>query len=280
MKDQILTLGQKSTPPLKDYLQFKSFSWLYNQLFETVIAESDALKEKAFRIRHEVLCEEFGYHQVKPEADKMERDHYDEHAHHVLLIHKRSGEAIGTVRVVMPNTEDLHNSFPLQERFQGGRMKDEGALQTMCEISRLCVLKQFRSRQGDEGSPLGCVHDQDKETFMDRATRRVARRIIPFAPIGLIRSSFEIAIREGQTQCCVLLETPLIDSFERLGLICHRIGPVIDYEGRQPVLIDIFTSIHNMRIKQKAIWDVMTNNGLLHDQIMQLKAKSLVNEPS
>ena len=277
MKDQILNLGT-SSPQLKDYIQFKSFSWLYNQLFETVEAQSDALKEKAFRIRYEVLCEEFGYHQIKPDADKMERDHYDDHARHILLIHKRSGEAIGTVRVVLPNMDDLQNSLPLQERFQGGRLKDEQLLKSTCEISKLCVLKQFRSRKGDEGSPLGCVHDQDQETFIDKTARRIARRLIPFAPIGLIRSSFEIAIKNGQTQCCVLLETPLIDSFEQLGIMCHRIGPVIDYEGRQPVLIDIFMSLHNMRIKQKAIWEVMTHNGLLHDQIMHLKTQNLLGE--
>lgn len=262
--------------PIKDYIQFKSFSWLYNQLFETVIAESPALKEKAYRIRYEVLCEEFGYEEAARHANKLERDIYDDRAKHCLLIHKRSGEAIGTVRLVMPNSEDLHNSFPLQEIFSGSRLRDEHIINNMCEISKLCILKKFRTRCGDERSPLGGVHDQDQETFIDKSSKRIARRIIPFAPIGLIKSCFDVAIANGYTQGCVLLEVPLIESFERLGIICQRIGPVIDLVNqRQPIIIDFFTSVNNMRVKQKAVWEMMTNNGILHDRIMALKTKSL-----
>jgi N-acyl amino acid synthase of PEP-CTERM/exosortase system len=263
--------------PIKNYLQFKSFSWLYNQLFETVLAESPALKEKAYRIRYEVLCEEFGYQDAARHAGKLERDIYDDHAKHCLLIHKRSGEAIGTVRIVMPNMDAPHNKLPIQDIFSGGRLRDDHAIKNMCEISKLCILKRFRSRDGDEHSPLGGVHDQDQETFIDKSSKRIARRIIPFAPIGLIKSCFDVAIANGYTQGCVLLEVPLIESFERLGLICQRIGPVIDLENqRQPIIIDFFTSINNMRVKQKAVWDMLTNNGILHDRLMALKAASLV----
>lgn len=264
--------GALFNAPFKDYIQFKSFSWLYHQLFEVVEAESEALKEKAFRIRHEVFCEEFGYKEAISNADKLERDVYDERAKHCLLIHKRSGEAIGTLRVVMPDIDKLHESFPLQEMFSGGRLREEHVLENICEISRLCVLKKFRSRIGDEGSPLGGVHNQDQETFVDKTCKRLARRIIPFAPIGLIKSGFDIATNNGFTQCCALLETQLIDSFERLGIICHRIGPVIDVAGhRQPVIIDLFTTVNNMRVRQKAVWEMVTNNGLLHDRIYDLK---------
>jgi|TARA_R110002126_G_scaffold3263_1_gene18333 N-acyl amino acid synthase of PEP-CTERM/exosortase system len=262
--------------PIKDYLQFKSFSWLYNQLFETVVAESAALKEKAFRIRYEVLCEEFGYQEAERHVNKLERDIYDDHATHCLLIHKRSGEAIGTVRVVMPNMENLGHSLPIQEVFSGGRLREEQTIKNMCEISKLCILKKFRSRHGDERSPLGGVQDQDQETFIDKSSKRLARRIIPFAPIGLIKSCFDVAIANGYTQGCVLLEVPLIESFERLGLICQRIGPVIDHANqRQPIIIDFLTSINNMRVKQKAVWEMLTNNGVLHDRIIALKAEGL-----
>lgn len=266
--------GALFSAPIKDYIQFKSFSWLYHQLFEVVQAESDALKEKAFRIRHEVFCEEFGYKEVKSNANKLERDIYDERAKHCLLIHKRSGEAIGTLRVVMPDQNDLQNSFPLQEIFSGGRLREDHVLSNICEISRLCVLKKFRSRAGDEGSPLGGVHDQDQETFVDKTCKRLARRIIPFAPIGLIKSGFDIAVENGYTQGCAFLETQLIDSFERLGIVCQRIGPVIDHDGqRQPVIIDFFTTVNNMRVRQKAVWEMVTNNGLMHERIYDLKSE-------
>ncbi len=263
--------------PIKNYLQFKSFSWLYNQLFETVLAESPALKEKAYRIRYEVLCEEFGYKEAERHAGKLERDIYDDHAKHCLLIHKRSGEAIGTVRLVMPHMQDSQQGLPIQEIFSGGhlRVRESNAHDRICEIDKLCILKKFRSRNGEETSPLGGVQDQDQETFMDKSSKRIARRIIPFAPIGLIKSCFDLAIANGYTQGCVLLEVPLIESFERLGIICQRIGPIIDLVNqRQPIIIDFFTSVNNMRVKQKAVWEMMTNNGALHDRIMSLKAQS------
>tara|TARA_R110002124_G_scaffold287216_1_gene471359 strand:- start:44281 stop:45126 length:846 start_codon:yes stop_codon:yes gene_type:complete len=259
---------------LTNYIQFKSFSWLYDQLFETVAAQSDSLKEKSFRIRHEVYCDEFGYEEAAKHADRLERDAYDERAEHSLLIHKRSGEAIGSVRIVPPNFSDLSQSFPLQDIFKSGRLRDEDLLENMCEISRLCMLKKFRVRSGDEGSPLGGVHDQEQETFVDRSCRRVARRIIPFAPIGLIQSSFDMASQRGLTHGCAILETRLINSLEQLGIICERIGPIIDYQGnRQPIIIDFLTTMNNLKVHQKAVWEMVTKNGELHDRLYRMRSK-------
>ena len=271
--------GVPNGAPLTNYIQFKSFSWLYDQLFETVQAQSDALKEKAFRIRHEVYCDEFGYEEAANHADRLERDAYDERAEHSLLIHKRSGEAIGTVRIVPPNLDDLSHSFPLQDIFKSGRMRDEDLLENMCEISRLCMLKKFRARNGDEGSPLGGVHDQEQETFVDRSCRRVARRIIPFAPIGLIQSSFDMASRQGLTHGCAILETRLISSLEQLGIICERIGPTIEYQGnRQPIIIDFLATMNNLRVHQRAVWEMVTQNGVLHERLYKMRDQKQKNK--
>jgi N-acyl amino acid synthase of PEP-CTERM/exosortase system len=245
---------------LRKYWAFKSYAYIYEQLFETKMVHRERDKEKAFRIRYDIYCAEYGFEDAKQFSEQLEKDSFDDTAQQVLLIHKPSGEAVGTARVIPPNARKLMDSFPLQEAFNCSQLSNEYNLQRMGEISRLCVLKDFRGKANLEG----------KASFnpLDAIYGKFASKLIKFGPVGLIRSTFEMSADRKLDRACAIMETRLIRSLERLGILCDRIGPVIDYHGkRQPVIIDLQGSLCNIRARQKSLWEMMSYNGELQDRL-------------
>jgi N-acyl-L-homoserine lactone synthetase len=104
--------------------------------FDVVEADTAALRDAAFALRHEVYCREFGYEPVR--ADGLERDTHDDRAHHYLLAHVPSGTWAGCVRVV-PGP-----GLPYEAVF--GDAPLDLATAPHGEISRLTVAREFRRR--------------------------------------------------------------------------------------------------------------------------------------
>ena len=65
-----------------------------------LVADTSELLDEVYRLRYQVYCVEMTYEAGR---DGKEYDEFDNRAHHVLLVHRASGEAIGTVRVIPPS---------------------------------------------------------------------------------------------------------------------------------------------------------------------------------
>jgi N-acyl-L-homoserine lactone synthetase len=104
--------------------------------FEVVVADTPDLRDVTFALRHEVYCREFGFEPVC--ADGLERDTYDDRAHHYLLVHVPTGAWAGCVRVV-PGP-----GLPYEAVF--GDVPVDLATVPHGEISRLTVARDFRRR--------------------------------------------------------------------------------------------------------------------------------------
>ena len=68
------------------------------------VADTPELISEVFRLRYQVYCVEKGY---EPGYNGMESDEFDHDARHVLLIHRASGEPLGTVRNVSTTLRQL-----------------------------------------------------------------------------------------------------------------------------------------------------------------------------
>lgn len=110
--------------------------------FDVVVANTADLRDATFALRHEVYCREFGFEPVR--ADGLERDSYDDRAHHYLLAHVPTGTWAGCVRVV-PGPD-----LPYEAVF--GDAPVDLATVPHGEISRLTVARDFR-RRPDHGPP-------------------------------------------------------------------------------------------------------------------------------
>ena len=114
--------------------------------FDVVVADTAALRHAAFALRHEVYCREFGFEPVH--VDGLERDSYDERAHHYLLVHVPTGAVAGCVRVV-PGP-----GLPYEAVL--GDVPVDLATVPHGEISRLTIARDFRRRP--EHRPPAVLH--------------------------------------------------------------------------------------------------------------------------
>lgn len=132
-----------STPPPENLALYKA----YKKTFDIAEAISPILKEKSYRIRHDIYCVENRYEM--PHDDKYETDEYDARAAHFLLIHRDTATPAGTVRVILPEDNHLSNSLPIQKICPHPILKNDYNIQHLCQISRMCMTRYFRRREGD-----------------------------------------------------------------------------------------------------------------------------------
>lgn len=244
----------------------KSFYPAYQKTFRVIEAGSDALREIAFRLRYEVFCSEHG---INPglsagTPDQLEKDAYDDHSLHYLLYHKLTDEAVGTVRVVLPRQDKLLHSFPLQFICDHPLIHMEDRIGQFCEVSRLCMTRSFRQRPGD-GKTLPAYFDQDQDMHLDHAANVYIRRVIPFAPLGLLRAAFEGALNHGITDCICMLDAEQLYALQRVGLSYRVLGPRLDMGGpQQPVIFNIKHALDNMILQNPPCWEIVSDKGRLH----------------
>jgi N-acyl amino acid synthase of PEP-CTERM/exosortase system len=114
--------------------------------FDVVVADTPALRDVTFALRHEVYCREFGFEPVL--AHGLERDVHDDRAHHYLLVHVPTGDWAGCVRVV-PGP-----GLPYEAVLRDVPVDLEAV--PHAEISRLTVARAFRRRP--DHHPTAMVH--------------------------------------------------------------------------------------------------------------------------
>ena len=85
----------------------------YNEHFEVVRADTPQQLDLAYRLRYQVYCVENPFEDPARCPDGREIDEDDHRSVHTLLIHRRSGVAAGTSRLIMPRL-DGEGPLPIQ----------------------------------------------------------------------------------------------------------------------------------------------------------------------
>ena len=205
----------------------------FAEYLRPVVAYKTDTVQEAFRIRHDVYCEELKFEPVRENG--MEQDEFDEYSRFCLIEHKPSTNFAGCVRIVSPSSKD--ELLPI-EKFCSNAI--EGAKyhpsqfdrSEICEISRLAVRPQFRRRKADnfDGAASGAINEQ---TYSEEELR-----CFPFLAIGLYLSIASLAVRAGTHHAFVMMEPRLARSMSFLGIKFEQLGPAIEYHGlRAPYYI-------------------------------------------
>src|SRR5438105_15192774 len=84
-------------------INFRDISKLYPNHFDVIRADTPALLDRVYEIRYQVYCLENAFEDPAQNLGGREIDGDDDRAAHVLLIHRESGEAAGTARVIFPD---------------------------------------------------------------------------------------------------------------------------------------------------------------------------------
>lgn len=230
-----------------------SLSALFDEHFEVVTAETPDLITQVFRLRYLVYCIEHPWLDPAGYPEGLERDQYDDRSLYAVLIHRRSGEALGSVRLVLPEPRLGVDSLPIaglsdpRARPLLRRLLPEHT----AEISRYVVSKTFRRRLGEE-----CYADVG---FNQAAVVEAERRLMPSITLGLLRGVYRLSLRHGMTHLCAVMEPALMRLVSRLGLEFNPIGTAVAFHGvRQPCYLQIDRQ-HDAVLRTNAnFYDVIT----------------------
>ena len=178
------------------------------------------------------------------------------------------------MRLVLPLAGDLENSFAIQRVCQDRLLRDRinFPVESMAEVSRFCISKEFRRRWNDTsyaGDDLSAA-----EMSIDEE-----RRILPHLSLGLIESLVRMSVENGITHWCAVMEPTLLRLLTRLGIHFRPIGPQIEYHGRrQPCYIPLWDMLARVQRERPDVWDVITRLGQHWAGIDRLAAQKSVGD--
>ena len=200
--------------------------------FVLSVAEREEDIVAAQKLRYQVYCRERNFLQGK---DGHESDEYDDHSHQILLRH-RSGEIIGTVRLIKSDPTQPHRSFPMQH-VCGANVVHEYPLDKTAEISRFAISRDLR----------------DHSKICD-----------PLLRLALMRGVLEVSRKMGLGHWCAVMEPSLLRLLKRASVHFEQIGPAVDYHGQRiPVAASIDAMLQRGRVERPSLWQYVTDFGRL-----------------
>ncbi|QSA96660.1 PEP-CTERM/exosortase system-associated acyltransferase [Methylococcus sp. EFPC2] len=235
-----------------------SLSDAFNVYFDMVHADNELLKREAYRLRYQVYCLETRF---LPDEypDGLEKDSFDDSSAHCLIRHRRSEEFAATVRLILPHPTQPETLFPIETHCIIDRLDViRGVPRTkLAEVSRFCVSKSFKRRQGESGTTTGVSADT-----ADAATSADEKRTFPHITLALIACLVRMSCHHGMTHWYAVMEPALIRFLTHFGIYFSPIGPLSDYHGkRQPCIIEVKFLLDGVAKKNPDLWAFLTDNG-------------------
>jgi N-acyl amino acid synthase of PEP-CTERM/exosortase system len=222
----------------------------FNTYFEAVAALTEGQIQWAQRLRYQVYCVENPFENTSDHPDGLERDEFDSHAIHSLLIHRASGQVMGTTRLILPVPGALERSFAIQQACMHPRLK-RLPLHRTAEVSRFSISKQFRRRKTDT-------------LYEGRGTARTQRSSAPLMSLGLLQSVVRMSAEHGITHLCAMMEPKLLRLLSAVSIRFERLGPLVRHHGmRQPCYCEVAPLLHQVEKEQRPVWELLTDGGML-----------------
>ena len=222
----------------------------YTRYFDVVRADTPLLLDEVYRLRYQVYCVENAFENPAEHPNRRETDAYDHRSVHALLRHRPTDMFAGSVRVILPGTEEsqplpLEAALASRDRVLPKRIPRR----TTAEISRFLVSKEFRRRRGEErNADFGICAGTAEPAFEERRTA-------PYITFGLLGGALEICTQFGITHICAMMEPALIRILRRSGVEFEEIGAPIDHHGlRQPCVARLRDLVDRNRTSRTLLW--------------------------
>lgn len=197
------------------------------------IADTDALREAAHRLRYQVYVEEYGFEKASDHPGGLEKDALDPHSIPLVAL-DRKGHVVGTARLIRRSPL----GFPALRFADADKRPRFGAPRAVAEVSRLAMDKEFRGAALDFQREMGyyfrhLVGSRKKSPppFYTGKSEGVPRRLV--VVLGLINVIYGTAVAHGVDHLIMASEKSLWLLLRRFGLPWKPIGPETDYHGRR-----------------------------------------------
>jgi N-acyl amino acid synthase of PEP-CTERM/exosortase system len=206
----------------------------FRRYFEIVPALTEELREEAYRLRHQVYCEELQFEPRRP--DRRETDQFDGQSLHCLIRAVKNGRFVGCTRLVLARESNPRAPLPFENTCEGRldrSIVDPQKLprHRIAEVSRLAIVSEYRNRNGEKGAQVPMNDESFGDTFRPR---------FPYIPVGLYLGTIELARLHGIETLFVLTEPRLTKHFTRLGVEVRQVGAEVDHRGiRVPSMMSV-----------------------------------------
>lgn len=231
----------------------------FHEYFEVIPANSKELQHEVFRLRYQVLCLEQrvpGFDAARY-PDQCERDIYDDHSSHVLLLHRPSGGFVGTARLILSDPAQPKKLLPLELHTQlDPQLFDLSTLprQHTAEVSRLLIMRRFRQRREDNGN-------FERKIVVEESGIRKLRRF-PHPMLALVVGLISMSAEHNVTHWVSIMDPALNRLLGLYGLQHDPIGPITEHHGqRRPYHVDVMSMLDRMYETHKPIWELLTDYG-------------------
>ena len=228
----------------------------YNDIFEGVLANTEELRKECYKIRYEVYCiEHSGYEDPAAFPDGCEHDEHDAHAVHALLRHRETGIFVGTVRLILHSIGSITGIPPVYNlcSANGLVMPEAFPRQNIAEVSRFCIIRDFRRRVVDTIASSSYTKD---ELLSDKL------RIVPSMSLGLIAMLVLMSKQNTIKQWCAEMEPFLIQLLSKLGIYFEPVGPLVEYHGKRQICYRPLDALLNQVAKERLdVWEIITDRG-------------------
>jgi N-acyl amino acid synthase of PEP-CTERM/exosortase system len=226
----------------------------FQKYFSAHAAIDDEQRQAAFRIRHEVYCEELGYE--PPRADGLEQDAFDARSLHCLLRSVANDEFVGCVRLVLADPLAPSASLPFESLCAATldrRVVDPDTLprHAIAEVSRLAVVSRYRRRRGEREIAV---------PLSERDFGTPDRPRFPYLAVGLYLAMIAQARRHQLETLFMLTEHRLARQLTRLGVQLTQIGPAIEHRGlRYPSMMSVRGVIDGLNFFLRPMYAVVSD---------------------
>jgi N-acyl amino acid synthase of PEP-CTERM/exosortase system len=206
--------------------------------FQIQHALTERARLDAYRIRHQVYCEEFGWEPTY--STGLESDEFDPHSAHILLRNASGGDAIGSLRLVHAVRDGDSVSLPMELAY-GCDVEEISDLlcgvdrRCIAEVSRLAITADHRRRRTDKVVGVAEIPKPIPDPKHDR---------FPFLTMGLYLGGLSVARSSGLTHLVMLLEPKLARHLNTIGFKNRVIGDPLEHHGvRVPALLEVDATI-------------------------------------
>ena len=223
----------------------------YNSYFRTQAADTPELIRTAQAIRYQVYCLERQFENADEHSTGFETDVFDAAAVHNLVIHRPTGDAMGTARLILPQLAP--EGLPIEQLLaENGLCADHYfPVARAAEVSRFAISNTFRRRPGDNGVALE-AGSRDRE----------CRSALPC--LGLIQEVLRQSNALGLTHWAAVMEPKLLRMLALMGIHFTPVGPLVSHHGlRQPSYACIAQVLERLKRERPDHWMVVTDNGRL-----------------
>jgi N-acyl amino acid synthase of PEP-CTERM/exosortase system len=227
---------------------------MFDNYFEVFLADCPEGKEINYRTRYQVYCLETGYEDPLRFPNERETDEFDAHAAHFIVRARATGDWIAALRLVLGPLGKLPISRlatidkDLLVRLQGANSAEDFAVSA--EISRMCVVAQYRRRPLERHTPYQIPWDADDESSDKDKPVADERRKAPWLMLALLYAARDYSVQNGINHWFFLAARSLARIFKGLGMQLEQTGPGSEYRGiRFPHVIKIPSGFDNFELK-------------------------------